>query len=230
MRSLLNGVLITLAVVAPVMAEPRSFSVDDPSGQYLVEVLFPELPQDLQQLARALITVRDKTSLAILQQLQTPATSVPLDQNGKTVEWRLMGENGVVYFADINHDGHQTGIWRITRETVEPYRYSGTWVSSAKGNSPERHLQLHEQDRDPEYHTLGDVPRDQRSGHYQLLDDLLDRDGDLDLDILPDRDARGREVAEFTVTMKHTGTEKVIFTAHHSVPMETENLIIVSPP
>ncbi|WDU64791.1 hypothetical protein LRS56_10140 [Pseudomonas poae] len=428
MRSLVSGVLLSMTLAAPAMAEPRSFSVNDPSGQYLVEVLFPDVPEDLQALARALITVRDRTTLAILQQLQTPAASVPLDQHGKTVEWRLLGENGVVYFADINQDGrqdlairngngadadfqsnydvylqdpqqpqwvlnraltdlanetsggmfsvnpkdgmihsqtdrgccwtrssqwqmqggelvrlgfytqeavpatdwsetdsmprgymlrttgewkdgqwqetprlegpvnedpqtlvgtlngkipvqlwyqqqgavligevrytksgsgkpiklvgeqgeydgkafdylfeyaddgHQTGIWRITRETVEPYRYSGTWVSSAKGDAPELPIQLHQEDREPEYSKLSGVPRDQRNGHYQLRDDFLDRDGDLELNILPERDAQGREVAEFSVTMKHAGTANVIFTAQHRMPMTTDNLIIVPQP
>ncbi len=428
MRSLVSAVLLSMTLAAPAMAEPRSFSVNDPSGKYLVEVLFPQVPQDLQYLARALITIRDATTLEILQQLQTPDAQVPLDQNGKTVDWRLMGENGVVYFADINQDGrqdlairngtgadkdfqssydvylqdphktqwvlngpltdlanetsggmfsvnpkdgvihsqtdqgccwtrasryqmrdgelvrlsaytqaqvpatdddannsmpsgymlrttgewkdgqwletprlegpvnedpeflagtlngkipvqlwyqqqgavligelrytksgsgkpiklvgelgeygdqsfvylheyaddgHQTGIWRITRETVEPYAYSGTWVSGAQGDKPELQMQLHREDREPEYKKLGDVARDQRDGHYQMRNDFLDRDGDLDLKILPDRDAQGREVAEFTVTLKETGTDKVIVSAHHSVPMETENLIIVREP
>ena len=97
MRTRLSGVLLSLTLAAPVMAEPRSFSVNDPSGQYLVEVLFPEVPQDLQYLAPALITLRDKRSLEILQQLQTPDAQVPLDAQGKTLDWRLMGENGVVY-------------------------------------------------------------------------------------------------------------------------------------
>ena len=107
MRSLVSAVLLSMTLAAPAMAEPRSFSVNDPSGKYLVEVLFPQVPQDLQYLARALITIRDATTLEILQQLQTPDAQVPLDQNGKTVDWRLMGENGVVYFADINQDGRQ---------------------------------------------------------------------------------------------------------------------------
>ena len=428
MRSLVSAVLLSMTLAAPAMAEPRSFSVNDPSGKYLVEVLFPQVPQDLQYLARALITIRDATTLEILQQLQTPDAQVPLDQNGKTVDWRLMGENGVVYFADINQDGRQdlairngtgadkdfqssydvylqdphktqwvlngpltdlanetsggmfsvnpkdgvihsqtdqgccwtrasryqmrdgelvklssytqaevpatdddannsmpsgymlrttgewkdgqwletprlegpvnedpeflagtlngkipvqlwyqqqgavligelrytksgsgkpiklvgdqgeygdqsfiylheyaddgrqTGIWRITRETVEPYAYAGTWVSGAKGDQPELQIQLHRQDREPEYDKLGDVARDQRDGHYQMRDDFLGRDGDLDLKILPERDAQGREVAELSVTLKDTGTDKIIITTHQSVPMETENLIIVRAP
>ncbi|PIB59550.1 hypothetical protein [Pseudomonas sp. 2822-17] len=422
MRSLVSAVLLSMAVAAPVMAEPRSFSVNDPSGKYLVEVLFPEVPQDLQYLARALVTLRDAATLEILQQLQTPDAQVPMDQNGKTVDWRLMGENGVVYFADINQDGrqdlairngtgadkdfqssydvylqdpqktqwvlngpltelanetsggmfsvnpkdgiihsqtdrgccwtrasrwqmrngelvrlssytqqevpatdddantsmpsgymlrttgewkdgqwletarlegpvnedaqrlvgtldgkipveiwyqqqgavmigelrytqsgsgkpiklvgdrgeyadesflylheytddgHQTGIWRIKSD------YTGTWVSSAKGDQRERAIQLHDEYREPEYEKFDEVARDQRNGHYQMRNDFLDRDGDLDLKILPDRDAQGREVAEFTLTLKETGTDKVIVSAHHSVAMETENLIIVREP
>ena len=103
MRSLVSAVLLILSTQA--LADPRSFSVNDPSGQFLVEVLFPDAPQDLEQQARALITLRDKTTLEILQQLQTPAAPVPLDRNGKTLDWRLVGESGVLYFADIDHDG-----------------------------------------------------------------------------------------------------------------------------
>lgn len=39
MRSLVNGVLLSMALVAPVVAAPLSFAVNDPSGKYLVEVL-----------------------------------------------------------------------------------------------------------------------------------------------------------------------------------------------
>lgn len=429
MRSLLSGVCLSLAIAAPaVMAEPRSFSVNDPSGHYLVEVLFPEVPLDLSQLAQALITVRDKTTLAILQQLQTPAASVPLDQNGKTLDWRLVGENGVLYFADINgdgrqdmairngdgadagfqsnydvylqdpqqahwaldrpltdlanetsggmfsvgpvdgiihsqtdrgccwtrsslwqvrdgqlvrlsaytqeevpatdgnentsmpsgymlrttgewkngqwqetprlegpvnedpqmlagtlngkipveiwyqqqgavligelrytksgsgkpiklvgdrgdyddkpfvylheytDDGHQTGIWRITRNTEAPYDYTGTWVSSAKGDNPELAILLHAVEREPDYEKLSEVARDQRNGHYQMRDDFLGRDGDLEVNILSERDAQGREVVQLSITLKDVKTGKQIVTAQHTVPMETENLIIVREP
>jgi hypothetical protein len=428
MRSLLNGVLISLALATPVMAEPRSFSVDEPSGHYLVEVLFAQVPQDLEELTRALVTIRDKHTLEILQQLQTPAAQVPLNADGKTLDWRLVGEYGVLYFADIDRDGRidlairngngadanfqssydvylqdpqkpqwvlnrpltdlanessggmfsvnprdgvihsqtdrgccwtrssqwqmrdaelvrlgsytqaevpptedgenssmpsgymlrttgtwkdgqwqetprlegpvtedpemlhgtldgkipvqiwyqqqgavligevrysksgsgkpiklvgdqsdyddkpftylheyaddgrQTGIWRMTRESVEPYNFSGTWVSGAKGNTPELAIQLGRSDREPDLDKLGDVPREQRSGHYQMRDDFLGRDGDLDVNVLPERDAEGREVAEFTVTLKDAKTGKQILSAHHRVPMETDNLIIVREP
>jgi len=427
MRVLLSGAFLSMTLTAPVMAEPRSFSVNDPSGQYLVEVLFPEVPQDLRQPARALVTVRDRATLQTLQQLQTPAANVPLDRNGKTDSDHLVGAYGVLYFADINadgrqdlairngedaeeslqyhydvylqdphkpqwvlnrpltelanetfggmfsvdkdgiihsqtdrgccwtrssrlqmregelvrldaytqeqvppteygenssmpsgymlrttgvlkdgkwqetprlegpvnedpqylagtldgkipvalwyqqqgavligelrytksgsgkpiklvgdqsdyddkpfvylheytDDGHQTGIWRITRETVEPYHYSGTWVSSAKGQPRELAIQLRPEDREPEYEKLSDVARDQRSGHYQMRDDFLGRDGDLDLEILPERDAQGRELARLTLTLNAAGTSKTIASAHHTVAMETENLIIVPEP
>ena len=428
MRSLVSGVLLSLALATQVAAEPRSFSVNDPSGQFLVELLFPDAPQELGQPSRALITVRDKTTLDILQQLQTPAAPVPVDHNGNTLDWRLVGESGVLYFADIDRDGrmdlairngdgpavgfqanydvylqdpqkphwvlntaltelandtsgsmfsvnpkdgvihsqadrgccwtrssqwqmrdgrlvrlgfytqeevsptefgenssmpsgymlrttgewkdgqwqetprlegpvnedpqmlagtldgklpvelwyqqqgavligelrytksgsgrpiklvgdrsdyddkpfvylheyaddgHQTGIWRITRETTEPYNYNGTWVSSAKGDHPELAIVLHAAEREPEYDKYDEVARDQRDGHYQMRDDFLGRDGDLDVKILPERDAEGREVVEFTVTLKETKTGKHLVTAHHTVPMETENLIIVREP
>lgn len=428
MRAFLGGASLCLALATPAVAEPRSFSVNDPSGQFLVEVLFPDAPQDLAELAPALITVRDKTTLDILQQLQTPAAAVPLNQDGKTLDWRLVGENGVVYFADIDRDGRedlairngygpdadfqsnydvylqdpqrrqwvlnrpltdlanetsggmfsinpkdgvihsqtdrgccwtrasqwqmrdgelvrlgsytqaevpptadgenssmpsgymlrttgewkdgqwretprlegpvnedpemlsgtlngkipvqiwyqqqgavvigevrysksgsgkpiklvgdqsdyddkpftylheyaddgrQTGIWRITRETVAPYRYSGTWVSGAQGATAELAIELERSDREPELDKLGDVPREQRDGHYQMRDDFLGRDGDLDIKVLPERDAEGREVAEFTLTLKDAKTGKQILTAQHRVPMETDNLIIVREP
>ncbi|CRM43887.1 hypothetical protein ABFV51_15535 [Pseudomonas asgharzadehiana] len=422
MRSLVSGVLLSLSLATSAIAEPRSFSVNDPSGQFLVEVLFPQVPQDLRERARALVTVRDNATLQILQQLETPAGNVPLDNDGKTDAAHLVGESGLLYFADINgdgrqdlairhdtgaakdfqysydvylqdphntrwvlngplstlanetsggmfsvnpkdgiihsqtdrgccwmrvsrwqmrdgelvqlssytqqevpatdddannsmpsgymlrttgewkdgqwletprlegpvnedaqrlvgtldgkiavqiwyqqqgavvigelrytnsgsgkpiklvgdrgeygddtylylheytDDGHQTGIWRIKSD------YTGTWVSGAKGDKRERVIQLHDEYREPDYELFGDVARDQRDGHYQMRDDFLDRDGDLDLRILPERDAQGREVAEFTVTLKETGTGKVIVSAHHTVPMETENLIIVREP
>jgi hypothetical protein len=422
MRSLVSAVLLSTALAAPAMAEPRSFSVDDPSGNYLVEVLFPQVPEDLRELVRALITVRDKNTLEILQQLETPAANVPLDRDGKTDTHHLVGEYGLLYFADINgdgrqdlairndtgadkdfqfnydvylqdpqkrqwvlnrpltdlanensggmftinpkdgvihtqtdrgccwtrssrwqmrdgelmrlsfytqedvpatdddannsmpsgymlrttgewkdgqwletprlegpvnedaqrlvgtldgkipveiwyqqqgavmigelrytksgsakpiklvgdrgeygdesflylheytDDGHQTGIWRIKSD------YTGTWVSGAKGDKRERAIQLHDEYREPEYDKFDEVARDQRDGHYQMRNDFLDRDGDLDLKILPERDAQGRELAEFTITLKDTGTDKVIVTTHLTVPMETENLIIVREP
>ncbi|WP_260676465.1 hypothetical protein [Pseudomonas kilonensis] len=59
MRSLVSGVLFPMMLATPVMAEPRAFSVNDRSGQYLVEVLFPEPPEDPHQLAHAFITIRD---------------------------------------------------------------------------------------------------------------------------------------------------------------------------
>lgn len=428
MRSLVSAVCLFMTFSANALAEPRSFSLNDPSGHYLVEVLFPDAPQDLQRLAPALITLRDKTTLDILQQLHTPAGNLPLDQNGKTDAYRLMGQYGLLYFLDIDadgrqdvairngssddddsqyhydvylqdpqqtqwrrngplsalanetfggmfsvtpndgiihsqsdrgccwtrasrlqmrggelvrlgaytqeqvpptefgenssmpggymlrttgewkdgqwvetsrlegpvnedpqylvgtldgkipvqlwyqqqgavligelrytrsgsgnpiklvgdqdeydgkpfvylheyaDDGHQTGIWRITRQTVAPYLYSGTWVSDAKGSPRELAIDLRYEDREPEYKKLGDVPRDQRSGHYQMRDDFLGRDGDLELNILPERDAQGREIAELSLTLKDAGTSKVIVTAQHRVPMETDNLIIVREP
>jgi hypothetical protein len=427
MRSLLNGVLLSMTLVAPVMAAPLSFAVNDPSGKYLVDVLFPEPPQDPHQLARALITLRDKNTLETLQQLQTQAGNLPADRNDKNDAW-LLGLYGLLYFADFNSDGRQDlairngtdteasgqpnfdvylqdpqktqwvlnsaltdlakesssgmfsvsttdgnlhsqtdrgccwtratqwkmrdgelvrlgsytqeevppteygenssmprgymlrttgawkdgqwheqpslegpviddsqrlvgflngkipveiwyqeqgavligevrytkggsgepiklvgsredygddnfvylheyaddgrqmGIWRIKRETNESYTYGGTWISSAKGDARELAILLRDEYRDPDYDKLGEVARDQRSGHYQMRQDFLGRDGDLDLKILPERDAQGREVAEFTVTLKDVVTLKDIVTEHHIVPMETENLIIVREP
>ncbi len=422
MRSLVSAALLSTALAAPAMAEPRSFSVEDPGGHYLVEVLFPQVPEDLRELTRALITVRDKTTLAILQQLETPAGNVPLDRHGKTDEGHLVGQYGLLYFADINGDGRQdlairngdgadkdfqfnydvylqdsqktqwllnrpltnlanenfggmflvnpkdgtlqtqvdrgccwtrSGIWQMrdgdlvqlssyTQEQVpatdgdandsmpagymlrttgewkdgqwletprlegpvneDPQRlvgtlngkipvelwyqqqgtvmigelrytrngngkpiklvgnrgeygeesflylheysddghqtgvwhikqdYTGTWLSAVKGPTREMAIQLRDEYREPDFGKIDNVARDQRDGHYQMRDDFLDRDGDLDLKILPERDAQGRELAEFTITLKDTGTDKVIVTTHLTVPMETENLIIVREP
>lgn len=429
MRSFVSAVCLSITFTASAWGEPRAFSVDDPSGHYRVEVLFPDAPQDLQQLAPAVITLRDKTTLDLLQQLQTPAGNVPLDQNGKTNADHLTGEHGLLYFADMDGDGRQdlairngsseddesqyhydvylqdpqqpqwrrngplselanenfggmfsvsasdsiihsqtdrgccwtrssrlqmrdgqlvrlnsytqaevpptgyaesdtsmpggymlrttgewkdgkwletprlegpvnedpqylvgtlkgkipvqiwyqqqgdvligelrytksgsgdliklvgnqeeydgkpfiylyeyaddgrrTGIWRITRQTVAPYAYTGTWVSGNTRNTPELAIDLRQEDRAAQYKKLGDVPRDQRSGHYQMRNDFLGRDGDLELNILPERDAQGREIAEFSVTLKDAGTSNVIITEQHRVPMETDNLIIVRGP
>ncbi|WP_242168069.1 MULTISPECIES: hypothetical protein [unclassified Pseudomonas] len=421
MRALLCGVFLSMTFVAPLMAEPRSFSVNDPSGKFLVEVLFPEVPEALDQPAPALITVRDKNTLQVLQQLRTPAANVPL-RNGKTDPDHLVGEYGVLYFADIDFDGrqdlairnssgvdegfqynydvylqdpqktqwvlngpltelanansggmfsvnakdrtlhsqtdrgccwmrsaqwqmrdgqlvqlsaytqeevlptefgqnssmprgymlrttgewkdgkwqetprlegpvnedphrlvgtldgkiavelwyqdqgavvigelrylqrgsgepikligaredydnqpflnlheytddgHQTGIWRISRD------YGGTWVSGARDDDRELTIQLRDEYREPDYAKLDEVARDQRDGHYQMRNDFLRRDGDLDLKILPERDAQGRELADITLTLKDTASAKEITTAHYTVPMETENLIIVREP
>lgn len=427
MRSILGGVCLSLALAAPVLAEPRSFSVVDRSDQYLVEVLFPEVPDHPNQLVPALITVRDKHTLETLQQFKTPAANVPVDSNGQDNGW-LLGPFSLLYFADFDldgrldlairngtdleqaykpmfyvyvqtpqnrqwvlnqpltdlakettsgmfslipddgillsqvdrdccwtrmshwkmrdgelvrlststeeqvqptefgenssmpsgytlittgalkdgqwqetqrlegpthedvqrltgtlngkipvdiwyqqqgavligelrytksgngqpiklvgdqsdyddkpfvylheytDDGHQTGIWRITRDTEAPYDYTGTWVSSAKGEHPELAILLHATDSEPDDDLPTDLERDQRNGHYQMRDDFLGRDGDLELNILPERDAQGREVAEVTLTLKEVKSGKQIVVAHHSVPMEAENLIIVREP
>lgn len=420
MRSLVSSVLLSMALAAPVMAEPRVFSVNDRSGQYLVEVLFPEPPEDPHQLAQAFITVRDSNTLEALQQLQTPAGNVPVDRNGKVDNW-LLGPQSLLYFDDFNFDGRQdlairngndpeasykptfdvylqdpqktqwvlnpaltnlakedskgmfsvspldgvllsqtdrdccwtrathwkmrgdelvllysnteeqiqptepgentsmpsgytlrttgewkegqwheqsrlegpekedpvmlagtldgktpvelwyqvqgaviigevrytqagigepikllgireeadddlislheyagdgrqTGTWRMSREKVEPYPFTGTWLSGAKGDDRQRAVRLHDEERELDVDKIDDVDADQRSGHYRLRQDALGRDADLDLKILPGRDANGREVAEFTVTTKDRVTE------HHLVPMDTDNLIIVREP
>jgi len=49
-------------------------------------------------------------------------------------------------------------------------------------------------------------------------------DADLDLKILPDRDANGKEVTQITLTLKSIVAEQV------TVPMENENLIVVREP
>ncbi|NVZ50632.1 hypothetical protein HX792_09820 [Pseudomonas sp. B6002] len=422
MRALLLGMWVLMAGTAQVLAEPRSFSVIDPSGHYLVEVLFAELPPEREQLAPALITVRDKASLDFLQQLQTPAGRVPLDRNGKTEDWHLVGEYGLLYFGDFNFDGRQdvainngrgpdgelqpnydvylqdpsaphwvlnrpltdlanetsggmftvnpkdgiihsqtdrgccwtrssqwqmrdgqllrlgfytqeevpptefgenssmprgymlrttgewkdgqwqetprlegpvnedarrlvgtldgkipvelwyqdqgavvigqlrytksgngqsilligsredyadepflnlheytdegrqTGIWRISKD------YGGTWVSGPKGDARELAIQLHDEYQEPEYDKFDEVARDQRNGHYQMRQDFLDRDGDLDITVLPERNAEGREVAQITLTLKDAGTQNVIVTTQYTQAMETENLIIVPEP
>ncbi|MCO8165920.1 hypothetical protein NJC38_27705 [Pseudomonas sp. 21LCFQ010] len=422
MRSLLNGALLTMSLATPALAAPLSYAVTDPSGQYLVEVLFPEVPQRQGELAHALITLRDKNSLEPLQQFQTPAGNVPPNRDA----W-LLGPSGLVYIADFNsdgrldvairngtdtvtdksqfdiyvqgpdkpqwtlnraltdlardaftgmfslnpadgtlhtqtdrgccwtrmsqwrvrdgelvllhsytqeqvpatpfgennsmprgymlrttgdwqdgvwqetpslegpvhedpellagtlsgkiaveiwfqeqgsvligelryiksgnvepikligsredydeqshvylheyaNDGSRTGIWRMTRERAEPYGYTGTWVSGAVGDKRELPIRLRHEDREIDLRKLDDVSRDLRSGHYQMRRDFLDRDGDLDLKILPERDAQGREIAELTVTLKDAKSKQVIVTEHHVVPMETANLIIVREP
>ncbi|MFJ2319646.1 XAC2610-related protein [Pseudomonas sp. NPDC087817] len=427
MRVPFSGLLLSMVLAGPVVADPLSIAVNDPSGQYLVEVLFPQLPENRYQLAPALITLRDKNTLQTLQQLQTPAGNPPANPADKN-DPRLLGQYGLLYFADFNFDGRldlairngtaeadqqaqfdvylqdeqkpqwvlnealtdlakqtlggmfdvvpseknlssqvnkgccwmsasrwamrdgrlvrlhaytqeevspsawddtssmprgymlrttgdwkdgqwheqpslegpvtedpemlagvlngkiavelwyqqqgavligevrytkggngepiklvgardnfdevdnsvfllesaadggRTGLWRMTRETNEPYRYTGTWISGAKGDTRELSILLHTAEREPPMDKLYDVARDQRSGHYRVRNDFLGRDGELDLKILPERDAQGREVAEFTVTMKDAVTAKEIVTEHHIVPMETPNLIVMRTP
>lgn len=419
MRSLLNSLFLSMILVAPVMAEPRSFSVNDRSGQYLVEVLFPEPPEDPKQLAPGIITLRDSKTLQVLQQLQTQAGNVPVDRNGKVDAW-LLGPFSLLYFDDFNFDGrldlairngtdpekdykgrfdvylqdsqkpqwvlnhaltdlakdsasgmfsvspldgvllsqaereccwfrlshwkmqgeelvllhseteeqiqpsepgedtsmpggyvrrtlgelkdgqwqeqtrlegptredplmftgkldsqtpielwyevqgtavigelrytkkgkdepikllgsredeyspvilheyaddgHPTGLWQITRQETQPVETRATRTGETQGDTRKLTIKLENLDRGPDYDKLGNVEADQRSGHYQMRQDALGRDGDLDLKILAERDAQGREVAEFTVTLKGSVTE------HQTVPMEAENLIIVRAP
>ncbi|WP_260958583.1 XAC2610-related protein [Pseudomonas citri] len=422
MRSLIKSVLLSTCLAAPAMAEPLSFAVNDRSGQYLVEVVFPDPPQDRKQLAQAFMTVRDNKTREVLQQLQTPAGNMAVDRNGKADAW-LLGPFSLLYFDDFNFDGRldlairngsdpvasykpkfdvylqtpapqkaqwilnqpltdlarettsgmfsvspldgillsqvdreccwtrttqwqmrgdelvrlhastqeevqpsepgenssmprgyslrttgewkdgqwheqpslegpvyedpqmfsgtlnakipvdvwyqeqgaviigevrytrggsgkpiklvgsrddsdetaitlyeyaddgrQTGIWRLARQQVEPYDYTGTWVSGANSDEGGLAVRLHTAEREPDAEKIDGVARDQRSGHYQMRQDALGRDGDLDLKILPERDANGKELAEFTVTLKGIVTE------HHVVPMETDNLIIVRAP
>lgn len=419
MRSLLNSLFLSILLVTPAMAEPRAFSVNDRSGQYLVEVLFPQPPEDPKQLAPGVITIRDSKTLKVLQQLQTQAGNVPVDRNGKANAW-LLGPFSLLYFDDFNFDGRQdlairngtdpekdykgrfdvylqdpkksqwilnqaltdlakegsngmfsvspldgmllsqsegdccwnrvrhwkmqgeelvllhseteeqiqpsepgenssmpggyvrrtvgnlkdgqwheqtrlegptcedplvftgkldsqtpielwyevqgtavigelrhirkgkdvpiklvgsredefspvilhefaedglqTGIWHLTQEQVHPFNTTGTRVGSAQDGARKLKIALDTLDREPDHDKLGNVEPDQRSGHYQMRQDALGRDGDLDLKILPERDAQGREVAEFTVTLKGGVTE------HQIVPMESDNLIIVRTP
>ncbi|MDO7899369.1 XAC2610-related protein [Pseudomonas citrulli] len=424
MRSLVSGVLLFMTLATPVMAEPRAFSVNDRDGQYRVDVLIPEPPEDPEQLAQAFITVRDNQTLQVLQQLQTPAGNVPVDRNGKVNAW-LLGPFSLLYFADFNFDGrqdlairngtdpessykpmfdvylqdpqkpqwilnaaltalakeassgmfsviaqdrilftqtdrddtstrstqwqmqgdtlvrlrsssdeeiepselgdetsmprgytlhtfgelkdgewqeqatvqgpaisdpvmlkgtlggkvpvelwyqeqgalvtgevrytksgngkpirlagfmdnegddsyailqefaddgHQTGIWRITQEQVEPYGYTGTWISGVKGDDRQLAIVLHAGTGEPDPEKTGTVGSAQRNGHYQLRKDPQGHNADLDLKILPDRDAQGREVAEFTVTVTDAATSREILRDHQVVPMETGNLVIV---
>ncbi|BBP65147.1 hypothetical protein PHLH5_26880 [Pseudomonas sp. Cab53] len=427
MRSLVSGVLLSAALVAPVMAEPRSFSVNDRDGQYRVDVLFPNPPEDPEQLAQAFITVRDNNTQAVLQQLQTPAGNVPVDRDGKVNPW-LLGPFSLLYFADFNFDGRQdlairngtdpesrykpmfdvylqdpnkpqwvlnaaltdlakqassgmfsvialdhilftqtdrgccstrttqwqmqgdalvrlrsssedevepselgdsssmpsgykrqtygelkdgqwhqqtslsgpdyedpimlkgtvggkvpvdlwyqqqgalmigevrytkggngkpiklagfmnndgddsyavlqefaddgrqTGIWRITQGQAEPYDFTGTWISGVKGNDRQMAVMLHGDAGEPDVEASGKVGSAQRSGHYQMRKDAQGHDADLDLKILPERDAEGREVAEFTVTVRDAATAREVLREHQVVPMDADNLIIVRGP
>jgi hypothetical protein len=416
MRALFKAVLFFLLPAAPAMAEPLSFSFSAGGGAYLVEVLFPQPPEDRKQLAPAVITVRNPATQEVLQQLQTQAGNIPLDRDGKDNGW-MLGRFSLVYFDDFNfdgrpdlairngddpevaykgnydvylqdprsnqwvinraltnlakesnggmfavipddelfsqtdRDGHWTrtcrwkmqgdelvrlhcdtedtiqpteyggsssmprgytrrtvgdlkdgqwqerstldgpasedpqmfvgrlqdhvpleiwyqkqgavvigevrylkatgaesvrlvgtredegddefvnlyeyaddgrrmGQWRIARENVDPYRYVGTWTRADKDN--QQIVVLREDERESDDDKTGDVELDQRSGHYEMRQGSMGRDGNLDLKILPDRNADGKEMAEFTVTLKGIVTE------HQIVPMETANLIVVS--
>lgn len=422
MRSLLTGALLAMSLATPALAAPLSYAVTDPSGQYLVEVLFPEVPKIEGELTQALITLRDKNTLESLQQFHSPAAHVPRNKDA----W-LLGQYGVVYIEDFNFDGRldvairnggdtandrsqydvyvqspdkpqwslnpvltdlakdeftgmfsvnradgtlhtqtdrgccwtrasrwkfrdgelvlmhsytqeqvpetpigkndsmprgymlrttgdwkdgiwqetprlegpvnedpqflvgtlsgkipvelwfqeqgaviigelrytksgnaepiklvgtredydgqsqvslheyakdgsRTGIWRMTSASSGPYGYIGTWISGAAGDKRELPLQLRDEYHKFDLSKLDEVSNDLRSGHYQMRRDFLGRDGDLDLKILPERDAQGREVAELTVTLKNAKTQEVIVSEHQIVPMETANLIIVREP
>ncbi|WP_460115085.1 hypothetical protein [Pseudomonas sp. H2_D02] len=132
------------------------------------------------------------------------------------------GDDEFVNLYEYAHDGRRIGEWRIAREQVEPYPYIGTRTRVDKNDNRPQRVVLHEDERESDDDKTGDVESDQRSGHYQMRQDSMGRDGDLDLKILPDRNADGKEMAEFTVTVKGIVTE------HQIVTMETENLIVVS--
>ncbi|MFK3774562.1 XAC2610-related protein [Pseudomonas sp. NPDC089406] len=424
MRRLLCGVVLATAFTPQAMAAPKSFALVDPSGQYLVEVLFPEVPQDPQTLAQALITLRDRQSLEPLQQLQTQMDSlpdedpesvndwlsgpygllsfgdfnfdgrqdvairdatqvmltgnyrytvylqdeqqahwvqhneltalaretvlgmfdvdtanrqlvvltnrgccasrsarwqftdgklvqhssvtqeeIPADLDGRQVsmppgylmrtrgawqdgQWRetrniegpqiataqklngtldgklpvqlwfqdqgavvigelrytrsgsgapirLVGERGeydglqYLYLFEFADDGHQTGIWSITPNLEDPGTYTGYWVDKSYTQKPELPLLLRHGGPEPAADKLGDVPAGERSGRYQMLADFLQRNGQLDLAILPERDAQGREVAEFTLTLSDAKTGTQLISEHHRLPIEAGNLILV---
>ena len=418
MRAFFKAVLFFVLPAAQAMAEPLSFSFSAGSGAYLVEVLFPQPPEDRKQLAPAVITVRNPATQEVLQQLQTQAGNIPLDRAGKDNGW-MLGRFSLVYFDDFNfdgrldlairngddpevaykgnydvylqdpqsnqwvlnraltnlakesnggmfavipnenlfsqtdRDGHWTrtcrwrmqgdelvrlhcdtedniqsteyddtssmprgytrrtvgdwrdgqwheqstldgpasedpqlfvgslqdhvpleiwyqkqgavvigevrylkatgtesvrlvgtredegddefvnlyeyaddgrriGEWRIAREQVDPYPYIGTRIRADRNDNRPQRVVLHEDERESDDDKTGDVESDQRSGHYQMRQDSMGRDGDLDLKVLPDRNADGKEMAEVTVTVKGIVSE------HQIVPMETENLIVVS--
>ena len=104
MRALFKAVLFFVLPAAQAMAEPLSFSFSAGSGAYLVEVLFPQPPEDRKQLAPAVITVRNPATQDVLQQLQTQAGNIPLDRDGKDNGW-MLGRFSLVYFDDFNFDG-----------------------------------------------------------------------------------------------------------------------------
>lgn len=425
MRRLYCGVLLCTVGAVQALAEPRSFAVNDPSGQYLVEVLFADAPAVENQLAPAQITLRDRQTLQVLQQLHSDAGNVPRAGAGADNSW-LLGPSGLLYFDDFNFDGrldlairngnlandsyaydvylqaaqpprwtlsqpltdlarqpdgrmfgvsHQdhtlvqqtdrgccwirstrwrlegdvpmrlssytqeeipasldddstsmpggymrrttgewkdgqwvevarvegpvieraqsfsgtlngnlpvelwyqengavligevrytrsgsgkpitlvgsrgdyddksyvylheftddgrrTGIWRITVAETDPLRFTGEWIKPEQSDKTELAIDLVPTDDEPPVEKLAGLPAEQRSGRYQTRDDFMGRDGVLDLQILPERDAQGREVAEFTITLNKSKTGEPIITEHHRVPMETENLIIVHDP
>lgn len=423
MRTFLSGAVLSLAMAPLAMAEPRSFAVTDPSGQFLLEVLFAELPKEPEHLAPVLITVRDRQTLETLQQLQTQMDDPPEPGAEGTSDW-LSGPYGVLNFGDFNFDGRQdvairdasevmeigtyrynvylqdaqqrtwalhpaltelardtplglfqldsatrtlrvqtqrgccwrrdanwqfkggelllasavteeeippnesqgtsmprgyvqrtrgalhdgtwqeqtriegpitespqmltgtldgklpvqlwfqdqgtviigevrytqsgsgapiqlvgerddyddkpnvylfefaddgrqTGIWRMTADMGDPGAYTGTWIDKVYSKKPELALHLRHGGPEPAATQLGDVAPDQRSGRYQMLDDFLGRNGYLDLAVLPERDAEGREIAQFSLRLEDSKTGVPIISEQHRVPMEADNLIIV---
>jgi hypothetical protein len=122
MRRLYCGVLLCTAGAVPALAEPRSFAVNDPSGQYLVEVLFADAPAVENQLAPVHITLRDRRTLQVIQQLYSEAGNAPRAGAQADNGW-LLGPSGLLYFNDFNFDGHLDLAIRNGNLANERYAY-----------------------------------------------------------------------------------------------------------
>lgn len=86
-----------------VNAEPLTFHLTDPAHKYAIEVVFPQPPVQTFDSAPATITLKDKTSGAVLQSIDSPEASA-LFKPGSN---ELAADQNLLVFGDFNFDGQQ---------------------------------------------------------------------------------------------------------------------------